>query len=651
MKPVPDFASSLSPETIWHVNHNENDNRLRLKAGNLLMVYENGNLRYISICQNEVIRMIYSAVRDKEWLTIKQQISAEKFNILPDSFQIEYDCKYQSGEIFFLAHYIIEGKADNSLVFKLEGEAVESFEKNRIGFCVLHPSSLYAEKDCHIIHSNNEEEILKFPKHISPHQPFTDIRSMKWDFNDHICTLNFYGDIFETEDQRNWTDASYKTYSTPLSFPFPVKLNKGEKICQHIEFKVEGKFEDKKKDREKTTITIFPEKTFRIPFIGIGRSTRKITLTKEETRILKKVSFDHYRTDLYLFSNNWKDKADLSAMEAAKLVYPLEIALFFDDNFINQADEFIDWVRGKHPDIVLISLFHKSQPSTPDILTDTIAPLLKKVLPQVKIGCGTNANFAQLNRNRTKSGTNDYICYSIHPQEHAADNATLTENLQAQKDTVESAIEFANGKDIWVSPVNIQRRFNANIEYYENLISSNDFSSQSDSRIISLFGAGWTMGSLKYLIESGVEGLTYFETVGARGIYQGDFHSCWPDNFQSVSGIFFPVFFVFHYLLKNKTLKSIKSISSHPLITDSLILSDGINIKLLISNFSSSPIEVEINGRHGPLILRQLNSDTFIHAAGDHNWLDHSRTVTYERGEPLLLNPFSVSFAEGSLML
>ena len=28
--------------------------------------------------------------------------------------------------------------------------------------------------------------------------------------------IRFEGDLFEMEDQRNWTDASYKTYSTPL---------------------------------------------------------------------------------------------------------------------------------------------------------------------------------------------------------------------------------------------------------------------------------------------------------------------------------------------------------------------------------------------------------------------------------------------------
>ena len=403
MKSIPEFALSLGTETIWHGNHNENDKRLTLKAGNLSMVYENGNIRYISSGKGEMIRMIYSAVRDKNWLTIKPEISEEKLDLHADSFRIEYDCKYFSGEINFLAHYIIVGKVDNSLVFKLEGEAKNSFEKNRIGFCVLHPAECYSDKNCHITHTNSKVETSTFPGYVSPNQPFTDIRSMKWKLFDHDCTLSFIGDIFETEDQRNWTDASYKTYCTPLSSPFPVRIKKGEKIFQQIEFKVEGEFEEEKGNNEEIKITINPEEPFEIPFIGIGRSTRREPLTEAETQILKELRFDHYRIDLCLFSDDWRYKADLSAIEASKLDYPLEIALFFDDDFTNQANEFVDWIFAKHPDIVRIFLFHKSHPSTPDILTDIIAPLLEKNLPGVKIGCGTNANFAQLNRYRTRS--------------------------------------------------------------------------------------------------------------------------------------------------------------------------------------------------------------------------------------------------------
>ncbi len=42
------------------------------------------------------------------------------------------------------------------------------------------------------------------------------------------------GDAFETEDQRNWSDASYKTYVRPLSKPRPYMMAKGTTDSQRI---------------------------------------------------------------------------------------------------------------------------------------------------------------------------------------------------------------------------------------------------------------------------------------------------------------------------------------------------------------------------------------------------------------------------------
>ena len=48
------------------------------------------------------------------------------------------------------------------------------------------------------------------------------------------------GDTFEMEDQRNWMDASYKTYVRPLALPWPYTLAKGEKLSQRVSLPVTG---------------------------------------------------------------------------------------------------------------------------------------------------------------------------------------------------------------------------------------------------------------------------------------------------------------------------------------------------------------------------------------------------------------------------
>ena len=48
---------------------------------------------------------------------------------------------------------------------------------------------------------------------------------------------------------------------------------------------------------------------------------------------------------------------------------------------------------------------------------------------------------------------------------------------------------------------------------------------------MSLFGAAWTLGSLKYLCESETHSLTYYETTGWRGVMEIEFGSNVPEKF------------------------------------------------------------------------------------------------------------------------
>jgi D-apionolactonase len=646
MNPIKEFIISLQKEIIWHGGHNENASQVSLRAGCLSMIYENGNLRHISSGGAEIIRMIYSAVRDKDWLTINPQITEEEIEVQKNSFKIRYKCNYQSGEINFSAVYHIEGRHDNSLIFMFEGKALDTFEKNRIGFCVLHPIEGSAGKECIIQHSNSRFENIKFPNLVDPDQPVLDITGMKWINNGLTCILDFYGDVFETEDQRNWTDASFKTYCTPLEKPIPATLIKGEGVNQRIEFKLETVSEPQKDENKQINLILHREKISPVADIGIGRSTRNEPLTEEEIKVLKTLSFNHYRVDLYLFQSDWKETAELALKEASLLRYALELALFFDDNATAQISDFTRWITRKHADIAVFGIYHKIHATTPDQFIDSIALQLNKVCPEAKISCGTNANFAQLNRTRPHLVHNDFICYSIHPQEHASDNITLTENLQGQGYTVESALEFAADKGIWISPVTIQRRFNANIENFEHQEDLNKIPSQVDSRLMSLFGACWTAGSMKYLFESAIKGVTFFETVGERGIFQGDLPSKWPEAFPTVRKMIFPVFHLFNYLLKNKSMKVIRSESSVPLKVDLLALSDRKYLKIILVNFTQEMQNVIFSEISGEAFFKQLNADTYAEASANPNWLENSGETRLYLNEEILLKPFSISFIE-----
>ncbi|MBW6500196.1 MAG: hypothetical protein K0B05_02280, partial [Bacteroidales bacterium] len=326
------LLSSKDSNYLLHGNHCENDLNIEVFAGDLSMIYENGAIRYVKAGGNELIRMIYAAVRDSDWLTINPVISDETVETSTDAFFIKYRAHYNSRGIDFVADVRLEGRSDCTLICTFEGEAMTAFQKNRIGLCILHPVEGCAGNNCIIEHGGGLREQSFFPEEISPHQIFLDIKSMQWFTHGVNCRIEFEGDIFETEDQRNWTDASYKTYSTPLSEPYPVTIEKGARIRQKIVFST-GRSPGTKESRDdKVVIRLFPEITRKLPSIGTCRSYRQRTLTENEIRILRALHFDHYRADLHLFSDGWVEIAEQACSESFEIGTDLVLALFFGDN-------------------------------------------------------------------------------------------------------------------------------------------------------------------------------------------------------------------------------------------------------------------------------------------------------------------------------
>jgi hypothetical protein len=622
---------------------------MKLRAGMLEMIYENGNIRYITAGGNELLRMIYPAVRDKNWLTIIPSITSEEISRNAASFRISITCLYKCEDVSFRARYNFTGSDDSSIVLELEGEILEKTIKNRIGFCVLHPIEGCAGNACSITHSSGLTENLKFPENIIPDQAFADIKMMEWTGSGIKCTIEFSGDIFETEDQRNWCDASYKTYSTPLDLPFPVTLEKGHIIKQRIVLRAESTEQIPVSKSEKTVISFFPGILYPFPETGTGRSSRTEPIEDNELIQIRDINFDHYRSDIYLFSENWAETADKSVEEAKRLGYKNELVLFFDENYSEQAELFSKWLQKAEAIPALITILHKNEEVTPKYLADFVGLVLKKIKPDLNICSGTNCNFAELNRGNAALNDSLFVTFAIHPQEHASDNNTLVENLKAQQYSVESARKYFPEKKIRVSPVNIQRRFNANISTYEIPANGLSIPPQVDTRLMSLFGACWAAGSFKYLAESGADGITCFETVGERGLLQGNHASRWPEVFRTKPGMVFPVYHFFRWLLNDKSFHVMKSSSSSPLLVEVLTLVNDQKTRMALINYGHLFQSVSMEcGIQEPSVYC-LEAETFEAATKDPDWILNCKKTSVSDLSALTLSPFSVTFIEGSL--
>jgi hypothetical protein len=141
--------------------------------------------------------------------------------------------------------------------------------------------------------------------------------------------------------------------------------------------------------------------------------------------------------------------------------------------------------------------------------------------------------------------------------------------------------------------------------------------SRIDARQMSLFGAGWTLGSIRYLAESGADSATYYETTGWGGIMERAAGSPLPNLFRSFAGGVFPLFHVLADVGEFGPGAEAQVLhSSDPLGVDGLILRMGGRARLLMANFSPRLQYVRIvKPELGRAVrVRRLNGRTAINA-------------------------------------
>jgi hypothetical protein len=138
------------------------------------------------------------------------------------------------------------------------------------------------------------------------------------------------------------------------------------------------------------------------------------------------------------------------------------------------------------------------------------------------------------------------MAFSLNPQVHAFDDLSLTENLEGQPETIQSARQFCV-TGLYVSPVTLRPRSNPGAATLP-LEQSDRLPFSVDPRQRTLFGAAWTVGSLARLLPaSGIESLTYYEAIGWKGVMESEQGNPRPDQFESSPSEIFPVYHVFLY--------------------------------------------------------------------------------------------------------
>jgi hypothetical protein len=511
-------------------------------AGPLTAVFERVGLRWISHRDVEVLRSIYGAVRDAHWRTIPAEVSGLGIDQNDDGFRIVFEARHLDRQVDFVWHGTIEASASGTVVFSMDGEARSTFARNRIGLCILHPLAGWIDRFSLVEQADGAHDEVIFPKDVSPHQVMRNVRAIRNEVAPGlIADLQLSGEVFETEDQRNWSDASFKTYGTPVDLPRPVVVEAGSRISQRVTLTITEHVAEPDTvngppssppprstgadDEPRRKIWLLPNaggsgaftiarpsepvqlsltvETRPLPRVGVALRRAACSQTPIVRTRVASLNAAHLHVTLDTGEAGWQLDLEQAATEAAQLRLPLEVAVLTSTNSLDEElDALARLTLRLGVPLARWLVFDRHTATTSGALATLARRHLRPLAPNAPIGGGSYGHFAELNRHRPPTDSLDCLSYGLTPQAHDIDEATMMENVTSVGDVHRTIRRFAPGRSIVVSPVTLQPR---PID-------------RDDPRQASSFAAAWTVAHLAALVEHGAEAVTYFETVGPAGV-------------------------------------------------------------------------------------------------------------------------------------
>jgi hypothetical protein len=595
-----------------------------LRAGPVTARLVGRDLRNVRYGEIEVAQRIYMALRDRNWGTVPGDVSDVVVEEGADGFVVRFTVTHRQHDIDLAWQGEIVGKPSGVVSYAMEATAGADMTYKLIGLNVHHGMREYAGRPCRgltpdgpITDAFSVEVAPQLVADETEVPIFPPVESLTVDLTDDVSVrFDFEGDTFEFEDQRNWTDASFKSQSYPPRRGGFNTIRRGERVWQKVTITPSGTPPAAEEDAGSVRITLGDEIAGPIPPIGLGMASYRRGLSQRETELLSVLRPDHLRADLQLNDKQYEGDLARAIAAATALRCGLELALHVTDDADAQLRDVASKLGGARIDRVLV--FHASELATDPRWVELARERLRDVAPDALFAGGTNANFCELNRFRPSGDAEAGIVYSINPQIHAFDELSLAENIAGQAETVRTARAYGGGRPVVVSPVTLKQRFNAVATTGEPDPEPGELPPQVDPRQMSLFAAGWTVGSLRSLLESGAAAVTWYETTGWRGVMQGDEPPSVPERFPARAGMVYPMYHVFADLAEWKDGRIVRSRSSRPLAVETLALSDDDGWRLLVANLTAEPQRVTIDGfADRGVAMRRLNAETAAKAAFD----------------------------------
>ena len=302
------------------------------------------------------------------------------------------------------------------------------------------------------------------------------------------------GEWFEMEDQRNWSDTSFKTYSTPVEQPLPARVEAGTCVRHEVVVRLVA-----------GGVAGIPAKA-PAPFVRaaplrVGLTLGESSPSAAELDRLRTLRPDHLRVDLSLDLGSFVERLAHAGEVSRSCGVPLEVAATVPDADEGALGLLAEACARQAAPVALLFCYQRSNGLSDPRLLSAARAALRGAVPEARIGGGASGWFADLNRNRGAISGAEAVSVTLCPQAHARDEATILENLGSLGDIARTARSFAGEATLHLTPVTLAPR-----------------KEPPDPRLAEAFGGGWVSGLLRAASEAGFSTLTLGPAFGPGGV-------------------------------------------------------------------------------------------------------------------------------------
>jgi D-apionolactonase len=607
----------------------------QVAVGELQFVFGPSGLRHIRFDGTEVLAAVQLVVRDPSWGTLQPELlGTATVRRRAGGCTVRWRARHVGGDISFTWDGLIEARSARpgraELRFTVDGSADAEFLANRVGLVLLHPMWLAdqpAETRAAGPDGPGGWAPGRFPSDIAPHQPFLGFSGLRHALpGGGTAEIAVTPDAFEMEDQRNWTDASFKSYCPPLDMPHPRMYHADQRVTQQLRLALKapgGAISSHSPTPAAVSVEL--REAGRLPMIGLGLADSDGPISGAEQTMLRTLRPGHLHAVIDLSSATWGEdlRRTFAAAEALGCHADLEVVATDPGQLAGVAAAI-----ERHDVVSRVFVYDlESSQTTSELAAAWVAS-----------GCGTpsggsRADFAQFNRARLPTDLLAAVAFGMSPQVHATDDESIIETLGVQPAVAHSALALAPGHPLVVGPITLRQRFNP-------AAPGVDAPAQPDPRQAAAITAAWTAGSIAALGYAGASATTYFETTGPRGVLAGA--GPLPPGFPA-PGASYPVFHV---------LALLSPLAGHPLLAAetpaggpvaALAVETERGPMVVLANLRPEPVSALVTADFalGP-VMRVLPTSATWPEDGTADGALHRARPGGERSAPVELAPWQV---------